>query len=48
MTMAKRKPQKLTTEDHARHERIMNMVRERIEYHERKALEERPERSSGQ
>jgi len=31
---------KLTPEDHARHERIMQMVRERIAYHEAKAREE--------
>jgi hypothetical protein len=39
-TMAKRKYQKLTDEDHARHERIQEMVRERIAYHEAKVLEE--------
>jgi len=38
--MAKKKPQKLTPEDEARHERIMEMVRERIAYHERKAWEQ--------
>ena len=38
--MAKRKYQKLTAEDHARHEEIQAMVRERIAYHEAKALEE--------
>ena len=43
--MAKRKNRRLTAEDHARHDRIMKMVRERIAYHERKALEQthRPE-----
>lgn len=38
--MAKRNYQKLTAEDHARHERIQEMVRERIAYHEAKAREE--------
>lgn len=38
--MAKRKHQNLTAEDHERHERIQEMVRERIAYHEAKALEE--------
>jgi hypothetical protein len=38
--MAKRKHRKLTPEDHARHERTMQMVRERIAYHEAKAREE--------
>ena len=42
--MAKRKARKLTAEDHARHDRIMEMVRERIAYHERKAVEERERR----
>src|SRR5215210_4115871 len=32
--MAKKKPGNLTPEDHARHERIMEMVRKRIAYHE--------------
>ena len=38
--MAKRKYRKLTAEDHARHERIQAMVRERIAYHEAKSREE--------
>jgi hypothetical protein len=38
--MAKRKYEKLTPEDHARHERIMRMVQERIEYHEAKVREQ--------
>ena len=37
--MAKKK-NNLTPEDHARHERIMEMVRERIAYHEAKAREQ--------
>jgi len=36
----KPRPGNLTPEDHARHERIMEMVRERIAYHEAKAREE--------
>jgi len=36
----KRKIPKLTPEDDARHERIMEMVRERIAYHEAKAREQ--------
>jgi hypothetical protein len=36
----KRKVPKLTREDHARHARIQEMVRERIAYHEAKAREE--------
>src|SRR3954447_10258776 len=36
----KRKSGNLTPEDHARHERLMEMVRERIAYHEAKAREE--------
>jgi hypothetical protein len=43
--MAKRKSQKLTPEDHARHERTMEMVRERIAYHEAKAREEEEARA---
>src|SRR3954453_6059065 len=40
-TVAKRKRhQNLTAEDRARHERIMEMVRERIAYHEAKAREQ--------
>src|SRR5688500_6604441 len=39
-TMAKKKIPKLTPEDHARHERIMEMVQERIAYHEAKAREQ--------
>ena len=38
--MAKRKQQKMTAEEHARHEGRNEMVRERIAYHEAKALEE--------
>ena len=38
--MAKRKSGNLTAEDHARHEQIQEMVRERIAYHEAKAREE--------
>ncbi len=38
--MAKRKRQKLTAEDHARHLEIQRMVRERIAYHEAKAREQ--------
>ena len=38
--MAKRKHQKLTAEDHSRHERILAMARERMAYHEAKAREE--------
>ena len=44
--MAKRKYRKLTPEDHARFERTQQMVRERIAYHEAKALEQ--ERAGGQ
>jgi hypothetical protein len=40
MAAKKRKYQKLTPEDHARHEEIMRMVQERIAYHEAKAREE--------
>ena len=38
--MARKRPPKLTSEDHARHERIMEMVRERIAYHDAKAREQ--------
>jgi hypothetical protein len=38
--MAKRKIQKMTPEEHARYDRTQAMVRERIAYHEAKALEE--------
>jgi hypothetical protein len=38
--MAKKSYQKLTAEDHARHARLMEMVRERIAYHEAKAREQ--------
>ena len=38
--MAKRNYQKLTPEDRQRHERILQMVRERIAYHEAKAREQ--------
>jgi hypothetical protein len=38
--MAKRKPKRLTEEDHRRHEDVQRMVRERIAYHEAKAREE--------
>ena len=44
--MAKKNHRKLTPEDHARHERIMEMVRERIAYHAAKAREE-DERRAG-
>jgi hypothetical protein len=40
MTMAKRNYQRLTAEDHSRHAKIMEMVRERIAYHEAKAREQ--------
>jgi hypothetical protein len=43
--MAKRKDLRLTPEDEARHERIMEMVRERIAYHEAKAREEEKARA---
>jgi hypothetical protein len=48
MRMAKKKPRKLTPEDEARHERIMEMVRERIAYHEAKAREQEAARERGQ
>ncbi|MBD0347816.1 MAG: hypothetical protein ICV59_01570 [Thermoleophilia bacterium] len=38
--MAKRRPPKLTPDDHARHAEWQRMVRERIAYHEQKAREE--------
>jgi hypothetical protein len=38
--MAKRNYRKLTAEDHSRHAKIMQMVRERIAYHEAKAREQ--------
>ena len=38
--MAKKKHRKLTAEDHARHEMLMQMVRERMAYHEAKAREQ--------
>ncbi len=39
--MAKKKwPRKMTAEDIARHEKLQQMVRERIAYHEAKALEQ--------
>ena len=38
--MAKKKHRKLTPEGEARHEKIMDMVRERIAYHEAKAQED--------
>ena len=41
----KRKTGNLTAEDHARHARLMEMVRERIAYHEAKAREEEAQRS---
>jgi len=40
MAERKRKYQKLTAEDHARHEETQRMVQERIAYHEAKAREE--------
>ena len=40
MAKKKKRPGNLTPEDHARHEQIMEMVRERIAYHEAKAREE--------
>jgi len=43
--MAKKKHRKLTAEDHARHERTMQMVRERIAFHEAKAREEEERRA---
>jgi hypothetical protein len=43
--MAKRNYQKLTAEDHARHARIMEMVRERVAYHEAKAREQEAARA---
>jgi hypothetical protein len=46
--MAKKKPPKLTPEDHARHERIMEMVRERVAYHEAKAREQEAARERDQ
>jgi hypothetical protein len=44
----RKKTGNLTPEDHARHERIMEMVRERIAYHEAKALEQDAARERGQ
>jgi hypothetical protein len=38
--MARRKYQKLTPEDEARHEKVQAMIRERIAYHEAKAIEQ--------
>ena len=46
--MAKRTYQKLTPEDEARHERIMEMARERIAYHEQKAREQKAAREREQ
>jgi hypothetical protein len=48
--MAKKRKnyRKLTPEDEARHERIMEMVRERIAYHEAKAREQDEARPRGQ
>jgi hypothetical protein len=46
--MAKRNYQKLTPEDRLRHERIMQMVRERVAYHEAKAREQDEARSRRQ
>jgi hypothetical protein len=40
MAKKKTKIRKLTAEDRARHDRIMQMARERIAYHEAKAREE--------
>ena len=45
--MAKKTYQKLTG-DHARHARLMEMVRERIAYHEAKAREQDEARSRGE
>jgi hypothetical protein len=44
----KRKSGNLTPEDHARHERIQEMVRERIAYHEAKAREQDEARARDQ
>jgi hypothetical protein len=42
----KKRPGKLTAEDHARHARIMRMVSERIAYHEARAREEDERRAA--
>jgi hypothetical protein len=47
MAKKKRKDGNLTAEDRARHEQIMEMVRERVAYHEAKAREEEEARRSG-
>lgn len=44
--MAKKKPRKMTVEDHARRAETQRLVRERIAYHEAKAREE-DERRAG-
>ena len=38
--MAKRKPRKMTPEEHAQRDETQRLVRERIAYHEAKAREE--------
>jgi hypothetical protein len=46
--MPKRNYRKLTPEDHARHARLMEQVRERIAYHEAKAREQDAARARGE
>jgi len=47
MAKKRKKTGNLTAEDHARHARIMEMVQERIAYHEAKAREEEAARHRG-
>ncbi len=43
--MAKKKPPKMTREEHARRDETQRMLRERIAYHEAKAREEEERRA---
>jgi hypothetical protein len=46
--MAKKKHPKMTAEDRARYDETQRMVRERIAYHEAKALEQAQKQASQQ
>ena len=46
MAKGKKKPAKMTPEDHARRDETQRLVRERIAYHEAKAREEEERRAA--
>jgi hypothetical protein len=46
MTMAKKKRRKITPEERERFEKVQEMVRERVAYHEAKAREEEERRAA--